>query len=42
VTLAGILVARQSNDLFWYTSMDMIRLDLGIPVGSQTGLKTIF
>lgn len=42
VTLAGILVVRHSNDLFWYTSTDMIRLDLGIPVGSQTGLKTIF
>jgi hypothetical protein len=43
VVLTGIVVGGAAGgDYYWYSSVDMIRLDLGIPVGSQTGLKTVF
>lgn len=41
VVLTGI-VAVGNPEYYWYSSVDMIRLDLGIPLDSQTGLKTVF
>lgn len=35
-------VAATDYSYFMYSSVDLIRLDLNIPAGSQTGLKTVF
>jgi hypothetical protein len=40
VTLYGIVSARTDEGGFVYTSMDMIRLDLDLPVEDRTRLKT--